>query len=160
MAREGESDNALVLAQLRRDEGAVRDREGRHLAYRCPAGKLTIGYGHNLDAWPIPGMVEGSVMVEQDALVLLEKDVNQVKAQVKQRFPWSVTLDFPRFAVLVNMAFNLGVGGLGAFTKTLQAVENGDYAGAARRMLVSIWAVQVGSRASRLSRQMETGQWQ
>ena len=160
MAGEGDVNAARFLEQLRRDEGAVRDRDGRHTAYRCPAGKLTIGYGHNLEANPLPGIGEGSTMAEHEAALLLERDAELVKGQVIRALPWSVKLDFPRFAVLANMAFTMGIAGLCSFTNTLEDVKKGDYAGAARRMRASKWAFQVGERARRLIRQMETGQWQ
>lgn len=123
-----------LLEQLRRDEGAVRDREGRHKAYRCSAGKLTIGYGHNLDAEPVRGLGEDAVISEEEARSLLELDAQKALGQVVRAFPWSTALDYPRFAVLVNMAFNMGITGLRGFTNTLEDVRNGDYPGAARRM--------------------------
>ena len=155
----GSTNAERLLEQLRRDEGAVRDRDGRHVAYRCPAGKLTIGYGHNLEVNPLPGVGEGASMPEHEAASLLEKDADLVKGQVIRALPWSMTLDFPRFAVLVNMAFNMGIAGLCSFTNTLEDVKRGDYAGAARRLRASKWAFQVKGRARRLIRQMETGQW-
>ncbi|MCC8194339.1 MAG: glycoside hydrolase family protein [Deltaproteobacteria bacterium] len=160
MAGSGGTNSERLLAQLQRDEGAVRDQDGRHRAYRCPAGKLTIGYGHNLEAQPLPGMGEDSTMLEHEARELLAKDANLVKGQVTRALPWTVGLDFPRFAVLVNMAFTMGIAGLCSFTNTLEDVRRGDYAGAARRMRASRWAIQVKERARRLIRQMETGQWQ
>ncbi len=159
MAERCGTNGERLLEQLRRDEGAVRDAEGRHVAYRCPAGKLTIGYGHNLEANPLPGVGEGSVMREHEARELLAQDADQVKGQVTRALPWTLRLDFPRFAVLVNMAFNLGIAGLCAFTNTLEDVRRGDYAAAARRLRCSRWASQARARAARLIRQMETGQW-
>lgn len=149
-----------LLAQLRRDEGAVRGGDGGHTAYRCSAGKLTIGYGHNLEANPVPGLGEDSSLTEAAARTLLERDARQVAGQVLRAFPWSAALEYPRFAVLVNMAFNMGIAGLRGFTNTLEDVRNGNYAGAARRMRASKWAAQVKGRAARLIRQMEGGQWQ
>ena len=160
MAEGGKTNSQRLLEQLLRDEGAVRDGDGRHVAYRCPAGKLTIGYGHNLEANPVPGLGEGSTLLEHEARDLLERDAATVKGQVTRALPWSISLDFPRFAVLVNMAFNLGIAGLCSFTNTLEDVRQGDYAGAARRMRASKWAFQVRDRARRLVRQMETGLWQ
>ena len=160
MVDNGGVNSQLLLAQLRRDEGSVRDKDGRHVAYRCPAGKLTIGYGHNLEANPVPGLGAGTAMLEHEARALLETDTDVVKGQVTRFFPWTIGLDFPRFAVLVNMAFNMGIAGLSTFTNTLEDVKRGDYAGAARRMRASKWASQVKGRAGRLTRQMETGKWQ
>lgn len=149
-----------LLEQLRRDEGSVRDGEGRHKAYRCSAGKLTIGYGHNLDAEPVRGLGEDASISEEEARSLLERDVRRTLERVVRALPWSTALDCRRFAVLVNMAFNMGVAGLCGFKNTLEDVRKGDYPGAARRMRASKWALQVKGRAARLIRQMETGQWQ
>jgi len=41
----------------------------------------------------------------------------------------------------------------------IQAIRDDDYASAAREMMNSKWAGQVGTRAERLSRMMSTGQW-
>lgn len=92
--------------------------------------------------------------------MLLANDVAVVEKALSLTLPWTDTLDPVRRAVLVNMGFNLGVGGLLKFTRTLAALEEGDYAKAARLMLDSKWATQVGARARRLAAQMEYGQWQ
>ena len=73
--------------------------------------------------------------------------------------PWARALSPERQAVLVNMAFNLGIAGLLAFKRMLAACERGEYAAAAREMLDSVWAKQVGARAVRLAEQMRTGEW-
>ncbi|MDL2272243.1 glycoside hydrolase family protein [Desulfovibrio sp. OttesenSCG-928-I05] len=156
-----------IIAQLIRDEGSKRNRKGMHITYRCTSGKVTIGYGHNIDDNPIPGINSTSELTEEQALRLLETDINTVCGQLRSALPWSASLDTPRFAVLVNMAFNMGLHGLLSFKNTLADVERGEYAGAARRMMQSRWARQVGDgpggtfdRAERLARQMETGEWQ
>lgn len=152
--------NKRLIEQLKRDEGSVKNASGLHVPYRCTAGKLTIGYGHNLDANPISGLSERSAISEAEATRILEGDVRKVKALVTRAFPWAASLDAPRFAVLTNMAFNMGIRGLYSFTNTLSAVQNGEYEDAARRMIASKWATQVGNRARRLAKQMETGKWQ
>lgn len=151
-------DHQKLLAQLKRDEGTKRDADGNHVAYRCAAGALTIGYGHNLDANPVPGI--GDTLTENQAERLLEADVYAVQTSLEASIPWAHTLSPVRYAVLVNMAFNLGVGGLMGFKSMLAYVRVGDFRNAAREMARSKWAGQVGSRAARLARQMETDQWQ
>jgi lysozyme len=64
-----------------------------------------------------------------------------------------------RFAVLVNMAFNLGVGGLLHFQNMLSFVKAASWVSAADEMLRSKWANEVGDRAQRLATQMRTGDW-
>jgi len=155
-----ENSDKKLIDQVKRDEGSVKNAFGLHMPYRCTAGRLTIGYGHNLDANPLNGIGERSVISEADATRILEEDVRKAKEQVVRAFPWAASLDFPRFAVLVNMAFNMGIRGLYSFTNTLSAIQSGAYEDAARRMLASKWASQTRDRARRLARQMETGRWQ
>lgn len=153
-------DRAKLIDQLKRHEGTKRDKDGRHIAYRCTAGALTIGYGHNLDANPVPGVSGQSKLTEDQAERLLEADVLTVQGQLERSLPWAGSLPFVRYAVLVNMAFNLGIAGLLSFTGTLDKAKRGDYSGTAQNMLKSKWAGQVGKRAQELAKQMESGQWQ
>lgn len=145
----------------------IRESEGLRLAaYRCPAGALTVGYGHNCDASPLPGVRrEGDRISQAQAESLLCADLDRAIAQVSGALPWLDRLAPARQAVLVDMAFNMGLGipgscGLLSFTNTLRHMELGEYAAAAAGMLASKWARQVKGRAIRLSRQMESGQWQ
>lgn len=153
------SDRLQLTTQLMRHEGSVRDAGGLHVPYRCPAGKLTAGYGHNLDDCPAPGLGEGSRLTEDQARRLLEADILEAQTRLERCLPWSASLTFPRYAVLVNMAFNLGIGGLLGFKRTLEKIRTGDYPAAAKEMLRSKWAGRVGGRAAELARQLETGEW-
>lgn len=159
-----------LLDQLKRHEGAIK-KNGVHIVYKCPAGKNTVGYGHNLDANPLPYKsidalrVSGLSDIEADEL--LARDVESFANALSVRCPAFrklKALNSPqgevRAAVLINMAFNLGIPGLLGFKTTLQFVENGEYVLAAENMLKSRWASQVGNRARELSRQMATGEWQ
>lgn len=149
-----------LIAQLKRHEGTKRDSTGNHIAYRCTAGALTIGYGHNLDANPVPGINADSKLNDDQANRLLVTDIHTIQKSLEANIPWASKLDPARYAVLVNMAFNLGVGGLLGFKNTLAYIRTGDYANAAKNMLKSKWASQVGRRAVELAKQMETGVWQ
>jgi lysozyme len=59
--------------------------------------------------------------------------------------------------VLINMAFNIGVGGLLKFKNTLAHIRSGQYELAATEMLDSNWARQVHGRAKELALQMRHG---
>jgi lysozyme len=139
-----------LRAQLKRDEGHGPVKNGRFFPYVDTAGKPTIGYGHNLEA---------KGLTQQQADSLLDSDIDDAIRQLAARFPWIEQLDAARVGVLVNMCFNLGIDGVAGFTQTLSALKNGDYDRAAVLMLESKWAEQVGNRALRLARQIETGQW-
>lgn len=130
--------------QLRRDEGY------RQFPYRDSVGKLTIGIGRNLDDVGIS---------ELEAEFLLASDIQKVREQLAVSVPWYLTLNEARRGVLENMAFNLGHTGLMKFRRTLETIQAGQHHLASQHMLESLWAKQVGPRASRLAQQMLSGEW-
>jgi lysozyme len=132
---------------LLKDE-LVRDEGLKLKPYRCTAGKLTIGVGRNLDDVGISA---------SEAMLLLEHDINRVIAKLSYHLPWWSSLTDNRQRVLANMAFNLGIDGLLKFKNTLSYIQNENYSEAAKAMLESKWAKQVGERAVRLSKMMEAG---
>lgn len=133
-----------IVAQLRRDEAV------RHFPYTDTVGKLTIGVGRNLTD-------VGLRDTEID--FLLRNDISEKATQLSSRFPWFSSIDEARRGVLLNMAFNLGLGGLLGFPKFLAAVSRSEWEVAAMEMLDSAWASQVGARAQRLAQQIRSGQW-
>lgn len=129
--------NAERLAgQLLADEGL------KLKPYRCPAGKLTIGVGRNLDDRGI---------TREEAMLLLKNDIADFWGRLCAAAPWVLAAPAPVQEALVNMAFNLGLAGLLGFTKTLALLKDRRYAEAAEAMLRSRWAGQVGARARRLA---------
>jgi lysozyme len=133
--------------QLIRDEGVVRH------AYEDNLGFITIGVGRLIDARRGGGLS----LAEID--YLLTNDIGEKTAQVLEALPWATDLNEPRFAVLVNMAFQMGIRGLLGFSGMLAAVKAGDYKAAAEHMLDSKWEMQTPTRAHRLADQMESGEW-
>lgn len=119
------------------------------MPYRCPAGKLTIGVGRNLDAKGISTL---------EAMMMLANDINATLDGLIEAFPWWERLDDARSRVLISMAFNLGIDGLRKFRRFLSALEAGDYERAAAEMRNSAWYGQVGERGPKLVRWMLTGQ--
>jgi len=83
-----------------------------------------------------------------------------VKGPLEQGISWFSSLDVPRQGVLINMAFNMGFHGLLGFHDTLSAMAKQDWEAAAVDMENSLWAKEVGDRATRLAEQMRTGVWQ
>lgn len=126
------------------------DATGKRYARGVPVkGFLTIGVGHNLDAKPLsPRVID----------MILEEDIQDAINDLERRHPWTKTLDPVRKSVLVDMCFNMGINKLSGFVNTLRMVQKGDYLGASKGMLQSLWASQVGKRAVELSRMMATGQ--
>ena len=137
-------DYEKLAARIRKNEGLS------YLPYRCSAGALTIGYGHNLDA--------RGISIEA-AELLLKQDLEIAEKEVKNAFIWWPKLDDARLGVLIEMCYNLGISRLVGFKKMLAALEEGDYKKAAKEMLDSKWAFQVKGRARELAEIMQTGEW-
>ena len=127
---------------------SVKEGEGLRLKpYRCTAGKLTIGYGRNLDDCGI---------TEEEAEYLLMHDLEKAEKDA-EKFPVYSKLNQTRKDVLIEMVFNLGYTRLSKFKKMFEALEKGDYSEAANQMLDSSWHTQVGKRAERLAYFMRIG---
>lgn len=135
---------AKLRLQLTRHEGL------RLAPYIDTRNRLTIGYGRNLSDVGISAA---------EAWFLLDNDIARAESRLSARYPWYDGLDPVRQAVLTNMAFNLGLSRLAGFTRMLSCVASGEWDGAAREMLASAWATQVGSRATELAQQMRSGVW-
>jgi lysozyme len=129
------------------DEGRVAH------VYQDSLDYWTIGVGHLVDKR------KGGKLPEHIIDALLDYDIKVHSEELFKRAPWVVTLDPVRQAVLIDMAFNLGVDGLLEFKNTLRAVQEKRWADAAAGMLASKWATQVGKRAVRLAEMMKTGAW-
>lgn len=128
---------------------SVKVHEGLELKpYRCSAGKLTVGYGRNLEDVGIS---------RAEAEMLLERDLHQALSDARSLVSTFDAMNTVRQAVLVEMAFNLGKARLSGFRNMLAALDKHDYRRAAHDMLDSKWAVQVGTRATTLARRMEAG---
>ena len=131
-----------LIADLKRDEGL------RLKPYRCTAGKLTIGYGRNLED---VGVSEG------ESEHLLRNDLQRTFFELDAAMPWWRGLSPDRQRGLANVAVNLGLPRLQGFRKMLAALQRGDGKEAARQALYSLWARQVGDRARRIADLFEKG---
>lgn len=138
-------------------KGLIALHEGRvpH-AYQDSLGYWTIGVGHLIDK------LKGGKLPERIIDDLLAYDISEVEAGLHEALPWTLPMSYTdpvRYAVLVDMAFNLGVPGLLKFKNTLEYVRTGQWVNAGAGMLASLWASQVGSRARRLANMMRDGKW-
>ena len=139
--------NTEITRLLRGDEGEVLHVYADHLGY------ATIGVGILID-----GRKGGGITREESAY-LLQNRIALKTAELDKRLPWWETLDDARRGVLLAMAFQMGVDGLIGFKNTLAMIRSGDYDGAAKGMLNSLWARQTPERAKRMSEQMRLGCW-
>jgi len=118
--------------------------------YKDKMGHLTIGVGRNLDQRGID---------ESEALLMLDNDITSIWHALTAKFTFFGSLDDARQHALISAAFNLGVDGLGRFTKMVAAIESQNYAAAADEILDSDWAKQAPSRAKECAEMMRNGSY-
>ena len=91
-------------------------------AYRCPANVCTIGYGHTSSAGA-PEVRDGMIITQADAETILRQDLIKYERSVQDLVKVKLTQN--QFDVLVDFAYNAGVGNLKSSTM-LKKVNAGD----------------------------------
>jgi len=128
-------------------------------AYQDSLGYWTIGVGHLIDKR------RGGELPAHIIDALLDYDIKAHSAALEAEQPWVKDLDEVRRAVMYDMTFNLGIepfddDDFKDWDNFVAQVRTGRYAAAAANMRTTLWAKQVGPRAMRLAKMMETGQWE
>lgn len=103
--------------------------------YRCPAGKLTIGYGHNLEANGISEAVADLLLINdlKDASETVNKSLGYIKE--------------PYYGVAIDMVFNLGPKTFLSFKRLNKALANQNKDEILTELVDSKWFFQVGNRS-------------
>lgn len=146
-------------------------------AYRDQFDNYTIGVGYNVTgrgldflektigrqvAWH-DGSLVTDVITRDEALKVLDADVDRVEAAIRSHFPDYDKLDEVRQRVCVDMTFNLGFAAF-QWKHTIDAIKARDWSAAAKELYRSKWARQVDDgegghfgRADRLAQMLLTG---
>lgn len=138
----------------------VEAHEGRRVdAYLDSRGIRTIGVGFNLQR-PDASAKITALGLSYDAVcrgearltdaqidTLLDDDIADAEAGARRCVRGFDALPAQAKMVVIDMVFNLGVGGFSAFRKMIAALENADWNRAAAEMRDSAWYHQVGQRA-------------
>ncbi len=114
--------------------------------YTCPSGYPTVGYGRNLDIYPL---AEGELlpMTPQASKDWVRTKIKQDRKDVMLLIPPVILMEPEVRLVLTDMAFNLGITGLGKFKNMLAAIRVSDYKKAADELRDSRYYKQTGRRA-------------
>lgn len=125
----------------------IARHEGLRLkAYRCPEGKLTIGYGRNIEELGI---------TKREASMMLNGDIIRVHGELDKNYPWFRRLSDNRQMALMSMCFSLGISRFKQFTKMTSALALSQWDRAACEALDSEWAKQVGDRAIEIAQMIK-----
>lgn len=140
------------------DYQAVKDRIKKHEGFRNTVysdslGKATIGYGHLLTE---DDDFEEGIQYDKSLLEnLFDKDFNRSAYNAEQLLEGIDICDTAR-EIIVEMVFQLGIGGVSKFKKMFEALRKKDYNEAAEQMLDSQWRVQTPKRCEELSSLMRS----
>lgn len=77
------------------------DNKPKLTAYKCPAGKWTIGFGHTKNVFP------GETITKEEAYRLLEEDLENTKEDLARLIHIDITEN--EFVALMSFVFNFGL---------------------------------------------------
>lgn len=132
----------------------VSRHEGRrNYCYEDTLGYQTIGVGHLIDKR------KGGSIPDHIIDALLDYDLEAQRAELVAELPGISELDEVRQAALLDMEFSLKFEGLASFPLLMLAIHKKDWDEAARQILNSKWATQVGRRGGEIAAMIATGKW-
>ena len=127
----------------------IKLHEGyRDRLYRCTAGKLTIGFGWNVEDTPI---------CTEAATAQLDHQLDKAIIALHGIFPEFFSMGPWRQSALTDMMFNLGPTRFQGFRRMIAAIKLGHWHTAAAEAMDSKWCTQVGSRGERIVQILRTG---
>ena len=121
--------------------------------YKDSLGKRTIGYGHlcvEPEQWD-----DDKEYTKEELELVFEKDFNEALKNAESLIG-SKSINHIAKQVIIEMVFQLGIGGVGKFKKMWEALDKEDYNEASLQMLDSRWAKQTPARCGKLSSTMKT----
>ena len=142
--------------------------------YLCPAGQLTIGYGHNLERrgetkYVIKLLFKDHKITMKEGFDLLEDDMQQAIKDAGTWLPEIAQLSENRQYCVIDMSFNMGLPTLNQFVNTKKLIQEailddfrgavGDWNAVANGMMNSRWYKQTGNRSKFLVELMRNDVW-
>ena len=122
---------------------SVKKNEGyRSMVYKDSLGIDTIGYGF---------AIKDLELDEDICEEILVRKLKDLQYSIKKKFHWFEDMPPHIKDVVMEMCYQLGVGGFSKFRKTISYLENKQFKNASVEMLDSLWAKQTPNRAKALS---------
>ena len=136
-----------LKARIKEHEGFVPK------IYKDQLGFKTIGFGHLVLA--TDRFKEGVTYKKKDLEEVFDSDFNIAKSNANQLIK-GLPLHHQAKCVIIEMVFQLGIGGVSKFKKMWKALKQNNYQIASEEMLDSKWAKQTPKRAEELSSVMKS----
>jgi lysozyme len=125
-----------LIDSIKKNEGYVK------VVYKDSLGIDTIGYGFAIKDLELDEDICDEILLRK--LKDLDKKVNK-------KFGWFIYMPPNIKDVVIEMCYQLGVGGFSKFKKTISYLQNKQFKDASEEMLDSLWAKQTPNRAKSLS---------
>lgn len=140
------------------------EEDWREKPYLCSEGYPTCGFGFKIGPQGADIKQYQFTLPIEAGAAWLEALLTKTRASMLTRPRIAAAMEAcsgnqAREAVLISMAYQMGVDGLNGFKGTLSSITSGRWDEAATGMLNSRWAKQTSARAKRHAEQMRTGQW-
>jgi len=119
-------------------EGSKKNKDGRHILYKCTADKYTLGYGRN---------IQDRGISEEEALFMLQNDIDECNDDLKKIFPKWLEFSGGRRVALRDVRFQHGGRGFRLFKKMIKAILRDDWNGASFHLLDSLYFKKFPQRA-------------
>ena len=132
----------------------------RSKPYLCSEGFATVGIGWRIGSkgQPLSDFKHIS-MCQAAAYAQLDFKIAGITANLSNEFEFFKDLNECRQAVLISMAYQMGLSGLLKFKNMLAAIETQCWNDAAHEGLDSRWATQTSERAERQMKTLLLGDW-
>lgn len=139
---------------------SIKENEGfRDHIYKDTLGFDTIGYGFKCDSLTRDELeLNGGIiepMSKEVADKILKKKLAKLTSKVYDAIPWLNNSPKEVQEVVIEMAYQMGVGGVLKFKNTLNFIKENDYKNASSNMMKSLWAKQTPNRAKKLANIIE-----
>lgn len=129
-----------LIESIKKHEGYVG------VVYKDSLNVDTIGYGFAIK----------DLELDRDICdIILERKIKDLHDRVKNKFKWYGYMPQEIKDVVMEMCYQLGVGGFSKFKKTISFLQNKQFKDASEEMLDSLWAKQTPNRAKELSKRVK-----
>ena len=126
---------------------SIKQHEGYvGIVYKDSLGIDTIGYGF---------AIKDLELDEDICEIILERKLKELETRVNLKFKWFMYMPQEIKDVVMEMCYQLGVGGVSKFKKTIAYLQNKQWEEASVEMLDSLWAKQTPNRAKELSNRVK-----
>jgi len=129
-----------LIESIKKHEGYVG------IVYKDSLGIDTIGYGF---------AIKDLELDEDICEIILERKLRELETRVNLKFKWFIYMPQEIKDVVMEMCYQLGVGGVSKFKKTIAYLQNKQWEEASVEMLDSRWAKQTPNRAKELSNRVK-----